>query len=451
MMRQNHQLVKVTNFVLYLALVLPGGTLIGRKRQEGTVRAEASESSGKGTAAEFLPSGNSVASGNIVGSHGKGYYRGPSHCTRTVYGSGRIRNGSIAPSNSKHSGFFPSAICYQYEFIGEGAERIQIVFSEFRLPSKLEPNECGETDILMVFFNIGGRDEVVETLCGDILPKPILSNGARLLLEFRSSFNNTENKGFTADYHFLTNFGVSAGYQPNQMECSFHYFKNATSQGWIQSPNFPGAYPRNIRCNYYFHGDPLDYVLIRFTYFDIEGVAPCDEDSASDYVEFSNFITRDRKFLMYCGLRRDLIVRSDGRFFRVTMVSNDRLDGTGFRALYAFESTLNMIGPGSGPVGSGGNVGGVVGAAGVPFIPGHHYQPTTAATSSVTDRNVASVAKVTSGKRGGIMAAAGDRLEFHSSTLLLTGTTMWLLFASQPAMNLLLLLPALLLPPILVD
>lgn len=42
--------------------------------------------------------------------------------------------------------------------------------------------------------------------------------------------------------------------------------------------------------------------------------------------------------------------------------------------------------------------------------------------------------------------------EFHSNTLLLTGTTMWLLFASQQAMNLpLLLLPALLLPPILAD
>ncbi|EAT47848.1 AAEL001075-PA [Aedes aegypti] len=254
-----------------------------------------------------------------------------------------------------------------------------------------------------VFFNIDGRDEVVETLCGDTLPKPILSNGPRLLLEFRSTFNNTENKGFTADFIFLTNFGVTTGHQPSPSVCDFYYFKNASNQGWIQSPNFPGAYPRNIRCNYYFYGDPLDYVLIRFTYFDIEGITPCDEDSASDYVEFSNFNTRDRKYPFYCGTRRDLIARSDGRFFRVTMVSNDRLDGTGFRALYAFESTLNMIGPGSGVIGSGGIYGvGVVGAAGVPFIPGH-YQ---AATSSTTERNVAaSVAKVTSRKRGAGMLA----------------------------------------------
>ena len=55
-------------------------------------------------------------------------------------------------------------------------------------------------------------------------------------------------------------------------------------------------------------------------------------------MEFSNFVTRDRKYAMYCGSWRELVVRSDGRFFRITMVSNDRLDGTGFRALYTFET-----------------------------------------------------------------------------------------------------------------
>lgn len=64
----------------------------------------------------------------------------------------------------------------------------------------------------------------------------------------------------------------------------------------------------------------------------------CDEDSASDYVEFSNFNTRDRKYVLYCGHWRELSVRSDGRYFRITMASNDRLDGTGFRALYNFET-----------------------------------------------------------------------------------------------------------------
>ncbi|XP_055622795.1 cubilin [Toxorhynchites rutilus septentrionalis] len=400
-MKHSHQLVKVTNFIFCLTLVwLQDVPLVGRGSAEVAGKAT--------TGTEYLPS---ISSEGAIGSTGGNYaiaepYKSsPPHCTRAVFSSARIRNGSIAPSHSKHSGLFPSAICYQYEFIGEGAERIQIIFSEFRLPSKLEPNECGETDILMVLFQLDGRDEVVETLCGDTLPKPILSNGPRLLLEFRSSFNNTENKGFTADFFFLTNFGISAGHQPNQSECTFHFFKNASNQGWIQSPNFPGAYPRNIRCNYFFYGDPLDYVLIRFTYFDIEGIAPCDENSASDFVEFSNFITRDRKFALYCGLRRDLIVRSDGKFFRVTMVSNDRLDGTGFRALYAFESSITAVMMGSAaPGGDAGRSGRVVGpAAGVPYPSQQHHLLTKAA------RNVATtLAKI------GILGAAS-----HSSGVLL--------------------------------
>lgn len=34
---------------------------------------------------------------------------------------------------------------------------------------------------------------------------------------------------------------------------------------------------------------------------------------------------------------RDFSIRSDGKFFRITIRSNDRLDGTGFKAFYAFE------------------------------------------------------------------------------------------------------------------
>ncbi|KAL9692666.1 hypothetical protein quinque_000029 [Culex quinquefasciatus] len=266
-------------------------------------------------------------------------------------------------------------------------------------------------DILLVYFKVDGRDEVVETLCGDTLPKPILSNGPWLMLEFRSTYNNTENKGFTADFSFVTNYGVTTGYQPNKTDCTFHYFKNASSQGWIQSPNFPGAYPRNIRCNYFFYGDPLDYVLIRFTYFDIEGILPCDENSASDTVEFSNFLTRDRKYGLYCGARRDLIVRSDGRFFRVTLATNDRLDGTGFRALYAFESTIAASmaqGPGSG-VGGVGLVG-VVGAAGVPYLSHHQYHQIV-----TTERSAATVSKM--GKSGAGSRRKGE-LEGYSRGLL---------------------------------
>ncbi|XP_049538360.1 suppressor of lurcher protein 1 [Anopheles darlingi] len=348
-MEHPHQLVNATNFIFCLMLLLlrppvatpessasipTGGNTIGSGEQQHTDGGNPGATDAGAPPIAGPPM--AVGTGGPDRSHLK---VGSGACSRFVFNSSRIRNGSIAPAHSKHSGLFPSSLCQLYEFVGAGAERVQIIFSEFRLPSKQGPSECGDTDILMVYYIVDEREELVETLCGDTLPKPILSEGSRLLLEFRSSYNNTENKGFTGDFFFLTNFGIPTGHQPNQSECTFHYFRNASSQGWIQSPNFPGAYPRNIVCHYFFHGGPHDQVHVRFTYFDIEGILPCDEDSASDYVEFSNFNTRDRKYALYCGHWRELAVRSDGRYFRITMASNDRLDGTGFRALYTFETT----------------------------------------------------------------------------------------------------------------
>lgn len=41
---------------------------------------------------------------------------------------------------------------------------------------------------------------------------------------------------------------------------------------------------------------------------------------------------------LHCLQKPKFSVRSDGKFFRVTFRSNDRLDGTGFRAAYEFET-----------------------------------------------------------------------------------------------------------------
>lgn len=143
-----------------------------------------------------------------------------------------------------------------------------------------------------------------------------------------------------------TDYGINSGVQAFEEPCAFQYNSTMQLSGWIHTPNFPGAYPRNIECNYYFFGERGSRVVVRFNYFDVEGVFPCDQNTGSDYVELSNFLTVDRKFGRKCGKLDKLLVRSDGRFFRLTFRSNDRLDGTGFTASYNFENdptTTEMI------------------------------------------------------------------------------------------------------------
>lgn len=47
-------------------------------------------------------------------------------------------------------------------------------------------------------------------------------------------------------------------------------------------------------------------------------------------------MARDRKYNRYCGQLKEFHIESDRKFFRVTFRSNDRLDGTGFKANYQF-------------------------------------------------------------------------------------------------------------------
>ncbi|KAK1122526.1 hypothetical protein K0M31_008978 [Melipona bicolor] len=131
-------------------------------------------------------------------------------------------------------------------------------------------------------------------------------------------------------------FGITTGRQEAQYPCAFVYNSNETRNGTFASPNYPGLYPRDTECHYFFNGHPNERVHLHFHFFDVEGVTPCEAVSASDFVEFSNYMSRDRKYSRHCGQQKEFDVESDRKFFRVTFKSNDRYDATGFNASYVF-------------------------------------------------------------------------------------------------------------------
>lgn len=154
----------------------------------------------------------------------------------------------------------------------------------------------------------------------------------------------------------IIDFGIKTGeqYLHEKYDCAFMFNSSKSKSGYFHSPNYPGPYPRNTECHYLFGGTPQEKVFLHFNYFDVEGVLPwvsfyydvidniffyfsCEAISASDYVEFSNFITRDRLYPRHCGNLQEFDVKSDRNFFRVTFQSNDRLDATGFNATYRFD------------------------------------------------------------------------------------------------------------------
>ncbi|PSN43292.1 Suppressor of lurcher protein 1 [Blattella germanica] len=216
-----------------------------------------------------------------------------------VLNSDTMKNGSVS-SPMFPSPYPPRSHC-RYDFQGRGKERVQIVFSDFNLYHPTENSkECESIDSLVAYVHIDGRMEKIDSFCGSTVPKPLMSN----------------------------DFGITTGRQQAEYPCAFVFNSNETRNGTFASPNFPGFYPRDTECHYFFHGSKTEKVHLHFNYFDVEGVLPCEAMSASDYVEFSNFMAHDRKYSRKCGQLKEFDIESDRKFFRVTFRSNDRLDGT---------------------------------------------------------------------------------------------------------------------------
>jgi hypothetical protein len=61
---------------------------------------------------------------------------------------------------------------------------------------------CENIDSLVANVQIDGRMEKIDSFCGSIVPKPLMSNGPKLMLEFRGIHSSRYSRGFKATYSF---------------------------------------------------------------------------------------------------------------------------------------------------------------------------------------------------------------------------------------------------------
>ncbi|XP_054708330.1 suppressor of lurcher protein 1-like [Uloborus diversus] len=264
----------------------------------------------------------------------------PSSCGQEINSTGS-KNGTFTSPNYPEP--YPSNVYCVYKFIGKGRERVQISFTDFDLHLPHEPPKyCEAVDAVMIFITIKNRRERLDNFCGNKLPAQLMSNGPTMEVEFRSYHSSPEVKGFRAIYRFVTDFGISAPRQDStSSDCRFIFRSEDRGNGTFSSPNYPGFYPRDTECHYTFRGKDKERVHITFAYFDVDGIPPCLTETASDYVEFSNYKTVDRKLARHCGNQKPKLIESDADFFRVIFKSNDKFDATGFEAFYQFRKQVD--------------------------------------------------------------------------------------------------------------
>ncbi|XP_022241533.1 dorsal-ventral patterning tolloid-like protein 1 [Limulus polyphemus] len=264
------------------------------------------------------------------------------HCDVWVT-SAVSKNGTITSPNYPDP--YPANVHCVYHFTARGKERVQILFTDFDLyqPAHSSTNrDCEGVDVVQAFIKIKGQIEALKTNCGHALPPQLMSNGPYMIMEFHTTKSSLSYKGFQATYRFVSDFGINAGVQDPQSVCGFIFNSWEQTNGTFCSPNHPGLYPRNTECHYSFIGRKTERVQITFTDFDVEGVTPCTEETASDYVEFSSKRSAVFKLARHCGLNKPKTIESEGDFFLVTFRSNNQFDGMGFKAFYQFTNQTNF-------------------------------------------------------------------------------------------------------------
>lgn len=84
-------------------------------------------------------------------------------------------------------------------------------------------------------------------------------------------------RGYLIRYRFtrdngLDNIRDAVQNSQNTSECKIYFYSAQKRNGYFSSPNYPGLYPRDIECHYYFIGQKNEKVQITFHTFDVEGI-----------------------------------------------------------------------------------------------------------------------------------------------------------------------------------
>ncbi|CAI5438192.1 unnamed protein product [Caenorhabditis angaria] len=232
-------------------------------------------------------------------------------------------------------------------FQGYPNEKISIQFTHFKLyvpDNKNVSEKCTDIDNVSADVRVESRLSRIDQWCGDKKPPNLMSNSNLLQLEYNTKSSKSIRDSIGDDIGFRLNYKFHTGWNMGGMQakvekdgCKFSFNSSEHANGKLYSPNYPGLYPRRMRCEYIFHGRNDQVVHIHFEYFDVEGFNQCDTTTQSDYILFSNYQTHDRTNRRFCGkVPPKGPILSESNYFRMIFETNEIFDATGFYAHYQF-------------------------------------------------------------------------------------------------------------------
>ncbi|KAK2183961.1 hypothetical protein NP493_290g02006 [Ridgeia piscesae] len=178
---------------------------------------------------------------------------------------------------------YPAKSYCRYFFTATPDERIKLSFLEFDL---LPGNKAGCLfDYVDIFtIDITNMKQLLNRLCDQNLPQPIISVHQRIELVFKSTFADQKHVGFLGTYEF-----IDERWQPfpqSSPHCGSEFVTGVG--GELTSPGFPDPYPANIECTWMIRVGYDQKVLINFMTLDMGQSVHCGTSYVSLYNGFAS-------------------------------------------------------------------------------------------------------------------------------------------------------------------
>ncbi|XP_053605685.1 cubilin isoform X2 [Plodia interpunctella] len=275
-----------------------------------------------------------------------------SECDRTFVSRGGASNGTFHAPELVNPGNH-SRQCL-YTFLAAPGQRVLVEFRTFDLRGKPPDGAAvGELPACMhEYMDIYSEMASLETVelvnsafggryCGPIPPRRRVSLHRAVALSFYTDKMYTPPTLFTGTYRFINASEFEVGTPVPNTLCSFVIDVNKRKTGLLLSPTYPGIYPKDITCNYMFHGQPGQRIRLEFRDFDLFFGGPhCPFDWVRVYDGPDN---TSAVIGTYCGQQRNLVLYSSDERLLVTFYTLPRAASTqnrGFKGIFEFSESF---------------------------------------------------------------------------------------------------------------
>ncbi|TPP58728.1 hypothetical protein FGIG_08235, partial [Fasciola gigantica] len=195
---------------------------------------------------------------------------------------------------------------------------VRLNFQDFAV----DGSEPCEFDRLIVRDGPDCISPILRSLCGSTIPRPIVSSGSRIYVEFTSS-QFVQLKGFQADFMQVERSMNSSNTMGPACEDTL-----VADTGLLSTPNYPKPYPSHTECVWKIITQEDRRIKLEFLDFHLYS------DCFLTYVDVYDGLNCSTRILRHCGLIAPKAISSSGSRLLVVFRSSGQNALRGFQAHY---------------------------------------------------------------------------------------------------------------------